>query len=391
MIWINSIYKFIIEHGWDENEERIYKEIFIDVTDSVPSFDSPMETLGAVLDKTMNEFEKKQPLILDFGAGKLRNTLYLLQKGYPVYAVEYEKVSKNSDKAKEMYSKAQKYGEQFHRLVFPHDFFKSKDQFDLILLINVCTVMPVLSERYLVLQYCRNKLKEDGLLLWYSQHNDYTTKLKCNDTVRMGDGHYFNSTRRYQTFYRDMERHEIDAMFLSNGFREFKKYPADKNIAKLYRKIGNNPITPKILNAEIIRKYVIGDKNYGAKRSPGVNFLKQVDNPVLNDPIPEILSEERIYINALKNLRSGKDNAIDYHNLIAAIIIKLFIPPLKSPNLEQKENEGRKRIDIVMNNSACSGFFDDIINKHKIHAPYIIIECKNYLYEIGNPQIDQLY
>jgi hypothetical protein len=34
--------------------------------------------------------------------------------------------------------------------------------------------------------------------------------------------------------------------------------------------------------------------------------------------------------------------------------------------------------------------FSDIIQKHQISAPYIIIECKNYEDNIGNPALDQL-
>lgn len=199
-----------------------------------------------------------------------------------------------------------------------------------------------------------------------------------------------NETRKYQTFYKDMERYEIDGMFLSNGFREFNKYPAGKNIAKLYKMSGSSPITPNVLTASIIRQYVKGDEELKEKTKTGIKLVKQKDNPVINDPLPSELSEENIYANALSNLPPGDAFAIDYQNLVAAIMLKLFSPGLRDHLLEQKLHEGRKRIDIVFNNRAESGFFYDIINKNKIHAPYILIECKNYENDVGNKEIDQI-
>ena len=55
LIWNSSVYKFVVEHGFDENDEKIYKEIGIDVTDSGPSFNSPLETLSEVLNKVLGE------------------------------------------------------------------------------------------------------------------------------------------------------------------------------------------------------------------------------------------------------------------------------------------------------------------------------------------------
>lgn len=97
----------------------------------------------------------RNPKILDFGAGKLRNTIYLLNKGYSISAVEFEK-TRNSPKAKKMYSEALAFKSKFKPLIFPHEFFESEIRYDLILLLNVCNIMPVPSERLLVIQYCRS-------------------------------------------------------------------------------------------------------------------------------------------------------------------------------------------------------------------------------------------
>ncbi|MGE3398154.1 MAG: class I SAM-dependent methyltransferase [Candidatus Nitrosocosmicus sp.] len=374
----------------DDKEEETFKEIHIDVTNSAPSFDTPSREMSDVMDKVISYFHIKKPLILDFGAGKLRNTLYLLEKGYDVRAVEFEKISRETEQAKKLYEKADEYEKQFKKLVFPHDFFNSQEKFDLILLINVCSVMPVPSERFLVIQYCREKLKENGYVLWYSIHRDQYNLKKSTPDVRMGDGYYFNKTRAYQTFYRDYDYHEIDSLFYSNGFREEKeKYFVPHNIVKLFRRVGKSPITTNILNAELIRQYVVGDQELKIKKRAGINILKG-DQTVLCDPNPTILREEQIYVNALEQMPTSSDYATEYHNLITAILMKLFIPPLKNPKIEFPVNEGDQRIDIIMTNSANAGFFNDIIHKNDIRAPYVIIECKNYEDNIGNPELSQI-
>jgi SAM-dependent methyltransferase len=394
LIWTSSTYKFIIEDKINRNGEQTYKEVYIDVTDSVPSnLDTPSAELSKVLDQVLSMYPKRyEPLILDFGAGKLRNTLYLLKKGYDVRAVEFEKISKGTKKAKEAYAEAETYGNKFENLVFPHEFFKSKEEFDLILLINVCSIMPVPSERYLVLQYCRDRLKTNGFILWYTIHTDRHNKERCKQGInQLGDGYYFNEDKYYQTFYLDPDYNEVDRMFYSSGFRQEKPFSVPHNVVKLFRKVAANPIPTQILNAEIIRKYVKGDVTLPKKKSTGVRILKQkeVKNSDINDPNPDGLCENELYIQALRNLKVGL-HASEYHNLIYAILLKLFIPPLKNPEVEFPLDEGDQRIDIVMYNGAPVGFFNDIVIKNKIHAPYIIIECKNYQDNVGNPELSQI-
>jgi hypothetical protein len=104
----------------------------------------------------------------------------------------------------------------------------------------------------------------------------------------------------------------------------------------------------------------------------------------------DILRDENFYIEALNKLGKGRNHAVEYHNLITAVLIKLFMPPLDSYKIEKEVDEGRKRIDIFMRNTDTNGFFNRRITHHKIHAPYIMIECKNYEIELKNEQWDQL-
>jgi hypothetical protein len=74
---------------------------------------------------------------------------------------------------------------------------------------------------------------------------------------------------------------------------------------------------------------------YEAPKRMGVQVLKSIDNPTINIPNPTELREESLYQRALKNLPTGAEYATDYHHLISAILIKLLMPPLENPIVEQ--------------------------------------------------------
>jgi len=86
----------------------------------------------------------------------------------------------------------------------------------------------------------------------------------------------------------------------------------------------------------------------------------------------------------------GGDSATAYHRLMAGIAELIFYPNLICPQVEREINDGRKRIDIVFDNAADSGFFHHVHATRNIPAQYIMMECKNYGREIGNPEVDQL-
>jgi hypothetical protein len=135
---------------------------------------------------------------------------------------------------------------------------------------------------------------------------------------------------------------------------------------------------------------VSADVELEDKKEVGVRKLKESEISKINIPNPDELRDETTYIHALRNLQTGPRKASEYHNLIAAILLKLFMPPLKRYKIETEVNEGRRRIDITMPNTAESGFFKRLISQYNIPAACIIIECKNYEMKIGNEEIDQL-
>lgn len=93
---------------------------------------------------------------------------------------------------------------------------------------------------------------------------------------------------------------------------------------------------------------------------------------------------------ALPTIPPGNDNASAYHNLMIGAVEFLFFPRLIYPRKEQEIHEGRKRIDIMMENSARSGPFSYITLIRGYPSGYVFFECKNYGREVGNPEIDQL-
>ena len=68
----------------------------------------------------------------------------------------------------------------------------------------------------------------------------------------------------------------------------------------------------------------------------------------------------------------------------------IFYPHISNPKKEVEINDGRKRIDIVFNNTSKDGFFYDLFDKYDIPANFVIVECKNYSSDIKNNEIDQL-
>ena len=107
------------------------------------------------------------------------------------------------------------------------------------------------------------------------------------------------------------------------------------------------------------------------------------------DPVDETTIAAAL-IATLPAITSGNDHASTYHNLIIGAVEFLFFPQLIYPRKEHEIHEGRKRIDLVMENSARSGPFANLAIARNFPAAYIFFECKNYGREVGNPEIDQL-
>jgi len=136
IMWESPIYRFIADI---ENKRT---EIYVDVTGSAPTFAEPLKQLESAFEVLLEGLEPKETKILDFGAAKLRNSFYLLKKGYQVYACKFKDLFSRSKQASEFQTECEKFP-NYHNLIFPNDFVGFKEQFDIALLINVLNVMPV--------------------------------------------------------------------------------------------------------------------------------------------------------------------------------------------------------------------------------------------------------
>jgi hypothetical protein len=110
-----------------------------------------------------------------------------------------------------------------------------------------------------------------------------------------------------------------------------------------------------------------------------IEFRQQV--PRLAGPDPDT---------SLEQIPGGRECAGRYHTAILGLLTEIFYPYLTHPVKEQEVDDGRKRIDIQFSNSAEDGFFSRLVQSHKIHCPYVSVECKNYAEDPHNPELDQL-
>lgn len=95
-------------------------------------------------------------------------------------------------------------------------------------------------------------------------------------------------------------------------------------------------------------------------------------------------------IKKLELIKPGNEHATEYHITMLCILEFIFYPNISNPRKEVEINDGRKRIDIVYNNTSSEGFFFDLFEKYDIPANFIMVECKNYKSDIKNPELDQL-
>ena len=219
-MWESPIYNF--EREREDKKGKIVKELFtIDVTGSAPVMNVPGGQLESVFKKITENKKPSNTKILDFGAAKLRNTLYLLKKGFQVYSVEFKSVY-NRPQGKKFLKLCEKYN-NFYKVTFPDDFYKMKDKFDIILMINVLNVMPLFKERLCTLALCKNFIKKSGLLLIYHMRAVSANPDKYTDEFAINDGWMTSMNLKNKHFYVEPSKEQIFEMAKSAGFTNIIK------------------------------------------------------------------------------------------------------------------------------------------------------------------------
>ncbi|MBU0459812.1 MAG: class I SAM-dependent methyltransferase [Nanoarchaeota archaeon] len=371
-MWESPIYKFE-EEVTDEKGKIVKKPFHINVTYSAPrNLDDPMKALKGVFNKITNGLDPKKTHILDVGAAKLRNTLWLLEKGFNVWAVEFPELKKRLKDAEEKWKRAETY-KNFHKVTFPNDFIKLNNKFDIILLINEINVMPIPLERFAMLSLCREKIKDKGMLLWHQWRGYATGQDKYTEENEFIDGYLMGNGPNH-TFYVEHDREESHEMLYSVGFEfdenmNLHKLPANSCYSYIFR--------PKHIN--IIEDTLNMKKMIETKHEPD-KIIKDV----------ECLNVLDLYIKQLKLIKTGRDSAHKYHLLASRIFFEIFRNLLDKPIIENEINEGRGRIDIVYKNRNKEGIFKNLKELRDIKCPEVLVECKNYENDLTNTEYSQL-
>jgi hypothetical protein len=116
---------------------------------------------------------------------------------------------------------------------------------------------------------------------------------------------------------------------------------------------------------------------------------RSLDHDELVDEMPDASTPDwGELLRAVTEVKPGKAGADEYHRAVEALLKALFHPDLVWPEREVRIHDGRKRIDLTFANQAQRGFFKWVAQHHP--AMYLIIECKNYVGDPGNPELDQV-
>ena len=89
-------------------------------------------------------------------------------------------------------------------------------------------------------------------------------------------------------------------------------------------------------------------------------------------------------------IKPGRKDANLFHSLMVGVFEFLFFPSLLRPIKEKEIHNGRKRIDILMENGATRGSLHALHDIKKLPCAFVPIECKNYRTDVANPELDQL-
>jgi len=383
-LWKSPIYRFRVPISIDESEDL--KEIIIDVTGSAPPFKEPSENLKEILDEIFTpESYGKIDTVLEFGAAKLKNIPYILKKGKCVCAVEFQELMTN-DMTKANIKKCKKYREKFQEIIFPNPFTNDEKKFDLILLLNVLSVMPIPSERLFLLKLLHEKLNDKKYLLYVAQKEGSYKKIRDDGNNDIGDGIWMGKGRRFKTFYKYYPVDELDEIMALLGFDLIKRYTGGDD-ARLYQKNNFAPFEDQITEEKIIENIPV-DLTIKDSTTGNLKTVKLTDEIKVVSPNPKKLSLENLYLDKIRTVPAGIENAEIYHRLVSYAMARIFRGSLRNMNIKVEIDGGIKIIDTVFTNSSTKGFFN--ILRSKIDCSYPMIEVKNISTDPTNVEFDQL-
>jgi hypothetical protein len=379
-MWESPIYRFEVE-STNKNGKIIKKACHINVTYSAPrNLKDPGKALIGIFSRMTQGYDPEKTNILDIGAAKLRNTLWLLQKGFNVWAVEFPELKERLPDAEAKWSEAEGY-RNFHKITFPKDFINLQQKFDFILLINIVNVMPIPLERFALLSLCRDRISDSGMLLWHNWRGESIGgPERYSEDNAFIDGHLGGGP--HYTFYTEFNREVTHEILYSLGF----SYNSKINLGKI----------PSNTSAYSYLFNPTHDSLIGNTLDVGRMIKTSLDSKNVI-PIPETTTVLELYTKELqlvlvgdRNAKQRNADAKKYHLLSSRIFFEVFRNQLCEPKIEQEINEGLGRIDIVYRNKNKEGIFRDLKELRDIPCPDVMVECKNYKNDLTNDEYNQL-
>lgn len=102
---------------------------------------------------------------------------------------------------------------------------------------------------------------------------------------------------------------------------------------------------------------------------------------------PNTPDYEALLIKVLETPK-GKADATRYERNVEALFSALFNQHLVHPIRQERIHDGRKILDVSYVNASRSGFFQWLSQHYPVAN--VVVECKNYTKDLGNPEYDQL-
>lgn len=178
------------------------------------------------ISKSVLEVEKaykKGCIVLDYGAGKLRNSNYLLGKDIDVHILDTEYQLDRINK--------QNFLNKYEKVYNTKETINIK--YDIILCSFVLNVIPDINTRDFIIQNCNSILKEEGIFILEVRREKGIMKNKnmepYNDGFLVGKG----NIRTFQKPYNDKELFNI---LISNGFKVVKVWNENDSVIAIATK-----------------------------------------------------------------------------------------------------------------------------------------------------------
>jgi hypothetical protein len=190
----------------------------------------------------------------------------------------------------------------------------------------------------------------------------------------------YNHKKYYRQFVLSyLQAEHLDAnSSLVRTLKNRRRVVYKKNIEAIFPCTKENLFDFSRKHPEVLQQY--RDWLAGLERKGKGSVVEPEDERLIAEALAEVMA----------SIQPGGAGATDYHKLMIGVVEFLFFPNLIYPRKEREIHQGRKRIDIVMENGAQSGILARLHQVRGLPCAFVVFECKNYVTEVSNPELDQI-